>query len=310
MAPVDTIATMKSRAANLPSLITPAELPNWVSGEMLGDSAGRDWHGVTQRTYNFHGQDVILPPIDSFKIVQYVNGTTPMDREIGGRWTRTECGPGKFSLLSRATATQWNWTEALIVSHAYLSDDLMRRVALDVTDGASALVELHDVLQAVDPAVTFIMDQLRQEASSVSPAGPLYAESLSIQLAVHLLRNYASFSTPTVRSSVGLSQRQISQLENYVEAHLTDPISMNDMARVLGMGVWTFMRRAKLALGKSAFVMVQERRVDRARRLLAGNRAMAIKEIAVACGFSDQAHLTRAFRAQLAVTPGQYRQNI
>lgn len=306
MAPIDT--TAKGRAANLPSLITPAELPNWVSGEILGDSAERGWNSVKQRTYNFHGQDVSLPPMDSFKVVQYVSGTTAMDREIGGRWTRAECGPGKFSLLSRATATQWNWRETLIVSHTYLSDDLMRRVALDVTGGAKALVELHDVLQAVDPAVTFIMDQLRREATCESPAGPLYAESLSVQLAVHLLRNYASFSTSRDRAPVGLSQRQINELENYVEAHLSDPISMETMARILNMGVWTFMRRAKAALGKSAFAMVQERRVDRARMLLTGNRAMPIKEIAANCGFSDQAHLTRAFRARLSVTPAQYRQ--
>ena len=305
---VDTTARARTQAADLPRLITPAELPNWVSGRMLGDSAGHGWNGVTQRTYDFHGQDVILPPIDSFKIVQYLNGTTPMDREIGGRWTRTECGPGKFSLLSRATTTQWNWTENLIVSHAYLSEDLMLRVAFDMTGGARTRVELHDVLQAVDPVVSFIMDQLRREVGSQSAGGALYAESLSVQLAVHLLRNYASFGAPRTQMPVGLSQRQINQLKAYIDAHLADSISMDDMARVLDMGVWTFMRHAKRALGKSACALVQEHRVDRARMLLVNRPAMQIKEIAAACGFSDQAHMTRAFRTQFALTPGQYRQ--
>jgi AraC family transcriptional regulator len=301
---------MQNKASEHPGVISPDQLTNWVSGEMLSDSTARGWKGMTQRTYNFRGQDVDLPPLDSFKIVQYIKGTTPMDRKIDGRWTRTECGPGHFSLLSRATETQWNWTAGLIVSHVYLSDDLMRRVALDVQGKADAPVELHDVLQAADPVISFLMDQIRNEAKSECPAGPLYAESLSIQLAVHLLRKYASFAAPSQRLKAGLSQRQLNLLEEYIAAHLQDPITLNDLARLLDIGIWTFIRRVKLALGNSACTLIQERRIERARTLLASCPSMPIKEVAAACGFSDQAHLTRAFRARLDVTPAKYRQQI
>ncbi|ESQ87026.1 helix-turn-helix transcriptional regulator [Asticcacaulis benevestitus] len=49
-------------------------------------------------------------------------------------------------------------------------------------------------------------------------------------------------------------------------------------------------------------------RVERAADLLARSR-LPISEIAMACGFSDQPHLNRAFKAQLGITPAAYRRN-
>lgn len=300
---------MRAGLRDQPSLITADEIPDWVSGTVLSDSKPRGWRGVKQRTYEFHGQDVELPPMDCFKIVQYLKGTTPMDRQIEGRWTRTECGPGQFSLLSRGTRTQWNWTEDLIVSHVYLSDNLMRRVAADFR-GEDAQVNLHDVLRAADPVVTYLMNQITAEAKWDTPGGALYAESLAVQLAVHLLRNYASCVLAVRPVQNALTQRQLWILEDYIAAHLHDQISLKDMARVLDIGISTFHRRVKRTLGKSACKLVLERRVERARALLAGRISMPIKQVASACGFSDQAHLTRTFRAALAVTPAQYRQQV
>ncbi|HMX27870.1 MAG TPA: helix-turn-helix transcriptional regulator [Blastocatellia bacterium] len=47
-------------------------------------------------------------------------------------------------------------------------------------------------------------------------------------------------------------------------------------------------------------------RVDAARQaLLAGVESMA--QIAVACGFYDQAHLIKSFKQYFGITPGEYR---
>jgi AraC-like DNA-binding protein len=45
--------------------------------------------------------------------------------------------------------------------------------------------------------------------------------------------------------------------------------------------------------------------VHQARELLRSGESPSL--IAVQCGFADQAHLTRAFKARLGVTPGQYK---
>jgi AraC-like DNA-binding protein len=46
-------------------------------------------------------------------------------------------------------------------------------------------------------------------------------------------------------------------------------------------------------------------RVRAARRLLA--RGESVAHAAFACGFSDQSHLTRLFKAHAGLTPGRFR---
>ena len=58
----------------------------------------------------------------------------------------------------------------------------------------------------------------------------------------------------------------------------------------------------KLRTGLSPYRFVTERRLDRARHLLSTSR-LPISEIALACGFSSQQHLTSALSAKLGTTP-------
>lgn len=291
------------------TLIAPSELPVWVPGQILCASDRLGWKDVGQRTYRYEGQDVEIPPMDTFMIVQYRRGETPMDRKFDGRWTRTHCRPGNFSLLSRSAESQWNWTERVEVSHLYFSNALMSRVAGEITGKHVAEVNLHDVVRGSDPIVTHVANEITREAMDQRIGGPLYVEALSVQLAVHLLREYASCVCKDPADSPRLSQSELARLEEFIDAHLHDSITLEDMAGVLGMGVWTLNRRLRQTLDRSGYALVVENRIERAKQLLR-NGDLALKEIAACCGFSDQAHMTRMFRARLGVTPGQFRKSI
>jgi AraC family transcriptional regulator len=54
---------------------------------------------------------------------------------------------------------------------------------------------------------------------------------------------------------------------------------------------------------------VIERRIERAKGLLQPG-AMPIKQIAAACGFSDQAHMTCLFRRHLGISPAAVRSSV
>jgi len=291
------------------ALITPAELPDFVPGKIMCASDRLGWKDVSQRTYRYEGQDVEVPPMDSFMIVHYRRGETPMDRKFDGRWTRTRCRPGNFSLLSRSAESQWNWTARVEVSHLYLPNSLMSRVATDITGKDVSEVQLHDVLRGSDPVVNHVANEITREAAQTSAGGPLYVQALAVQLAVHLLRNYASFACDDPGDPAGLSQGEVARLEDYIEAHLHEAITLEDMAGLLGMGVWTFNRHFRHTLGRSGYAFVIEKRIGRAKRLLRA-RHLALKEVAAACGFSDQAHMTRMFRDKLGVTPGRFRKGL
>lgn len=184
----------------------------------------------------------------------------------------------------------------------------MSRVASDALERSVSEVHLHDVLQAQDPVVTSVADAITLEAQQRGLGGPLYVEALSIQLAVHLIRKYAAITFRDDTAVGPLSRTHLRRLDEYLDAHLHEGVTIEQMAEILGFGVWTFTKHFRATTGCSPYQYVMRRRVERAAHLLTnGNRA--IKEIAADCGFADQAHLMRVLRAHLGTTPARLRRN-
>jgi AraC family transcriptional regulator len=63
----------------------------------------------------------------------------------------------------------------------------------------------------------------------------------------------------------------------------------------------------RLSAGESPHRFLLRRRVERAKCLLREGRS-PLGEVALACGFSSQSHLTARFRELTGVTPRRYRQ--
>jgi transcriptional regulator GlxA family with amidase domain len=68
-----------------------------------------------------------------------------------------------------------------------------------------------------------------------------------------------------------------------------------------------FVRAFKRSEGVTPHDYLVQCRVRRAQELMTGTD-LPLSEIAVACGFSDQSHYTRQFRARVGITPSRYRQ--
>jgi AraC family transcriptional regulator len=287
-------------------LIRPEELPRWVPGELLRCSAGQGWKGVELRTYRYSGLDVPVPAMADFMIVSYKRGSTMMERRFEGRWTRTECHPGDVSLLTRSQASHWHWTEQIDVSHVYLSDTVVSRVAADVLERPIAAVRLHDILRTQSPIVTETVEAISREAVGNGIGGALYVDALSTQLVVNLLRNFASvqFVDKSGRGELPPATRK--RIVEYIEARIDQALSLEELAEVASMGVWTFGKRFRASFQTSPHQYVLDRRLEKAQQMLALGR-LPVKAIASECGFADQAHLTRIMRARLGRTPAALR---
>jgi AraC family transcriptional regulator len=287
-------------------LIRPEELPRWVPGELLRCSAGQGWKGVELRTYRYSGLDVPVPAMADFMIVSYKRGSTMMERRFEGRWTRTECHPGDVSLLTRSQASHWHWTEQIDVSHVYLSDTVVSRVAADVLERPIAAVRLHDILRTQSPIVTETVEAISREAVGNGIGGALYVDALSTQLVVNLLRNFASvqFVDKSGRGELPPATRK--RIVEYIEARIDQALSLEELAEIASMGVWTFGKRFRASFQTSPHQYVLDRRLEKAQQMLALGR-LPVKAIASECGFADQAHLTRVMRARLGRTPAALR---
>ncbi|WP_119168244.1 helix-turn-helix domain-containing protein [Algihabitans albus] len=287
-------------------LVAPEDLPKWVPGKILSRSDDLDWRGVALRSYLYKGQDVQIPAMRDFMLVSYRTGVTPMQRRFDGRWSRTTCGPGAVSLLTRSQKSHWYWTEDVEVTHVYLSHDLVSDVASEVTGRPVEDVSLADVLRTDDPIVTAAMTAIATEAADSGVGGALYVESVARQLVIHLLRNYATIKLRPRERSGELTTAQRRCIVEFIDAHLQDGLDLEAMAAEVNLSVSSFARHFKRSLGSAPYAYVIERRLERARRLLA-ETGRSVKDVAAICGFADQAHLTRLFARHYGTTPSVFR---
>jgi len=157
-----------------------------------------------------------------------------------------------------------------------------------------------------DVHVVELVHQLHAQVSAGQPWGSLYVEALSLTLASYVYARYGS------RALVGREEaptsRQWQDLVAFVEDHLDRELSLSELASLMGYSPDHFSRLFKAAFEITPYQYVLERRVARAKQLLRA-RAHSLAEVALACGFSSQAHLCVTFKTRVGVTPGAYRRN-
>jgi AraC-like DNA-binding protein len=81
--------------------------------------------------------------------------------------------------------------------------------------------------------------------------------------------------------------------------------SLAELAALSGVSRFQLLRGFGRDVGATPHAYLIQRRVQRARQLLAAGRSPA--DAAMLAGFADQSHMTRAFRRQFGITPGRYR---
>jgi AraC family transcriptional regulator len=104
----------------------------------------------------------------------------------------------------------------------------------------------------------------------------------------------------------GLANWQASRTLAYIEANLGSKLETSELASVVALSRSHFSRAFKQSVGLSPMEYVGVRRVERAKMMI-GSTQERLAEVAIACGFADQAHLSRRFRDLMGMSPGQWR---
>jgi AraC-like DNA-binding protein len=99
------------------------------------------------------------------------------------------------------------------------------------------------------------------------------------------------------------------RVSRYIRDNLARELNLTDAAATAFLSPNYLAHLLKNEVGKTFTDLVTERRMERARELLA-NTPMRIAEVAHASGFPDEGYFTRRFRQWFGTTPRQYRENV
>lgn len=166
------------------------------------------------------------------------------------------------------------------------------------------------LLVCSNPLISAMAGSLRHVAATVrrgEPVNTLFVEGASLALRAALAWAYRRNETGG-RAAPPLStdDPRIATTIGYIEAHLGEPLTVADIAAVAGLSPGHFARYFKAATGAPVWAYVQRRRCERAEELLLHTH-LPIAEIAYACGFANQSHLTACFKQQFSITPAALR---
>lgn len=178
----------------------------------------------------------------------------------------------------------------------YPSEALMRAVAADLADGADAPGFAKVLVD--DPALAQRL--LGAHVASLRAPDRLARDTALIGAMAALLHRHGGAPVP----KAGSEPARVSRVMALMQATPEHPFALDDLATEAGLSRFHFLRVFRRATGQTPHAYLVNLRINRAQVLLrAGGRPA---EVAIACGFADQPHLTRAFRRIVGVTPGQY----
>ena len=266
------------------------------AGEMLGDGlAVAFW--VTDETerlsYVFHNHlKLSFGFAENGSVSRYGSGLHNLDG-------------ASFCIAPPGVTTDWRIARRSKAFHLYFHRSMLHRAIVNGLERDTSQVEIPERIFFEDERLSWHIHSTFLNGGWGEPAHRLALTSAGYVALDHLLAHY---STVTRRNPVkgGLTPSALRRVNEFVRAHLEAPLTISDIANIVGLSEFHFARMFKQSTGESPHSYVLRQRVDLAKQLLVANQ-MRLAEIARACGYSSQSHFSAQFRNFTSVTPKRYR---
>jgi transcriptional regulator GlxA family with amidase domain len=114
----------------------------------------------------------------------------------------------------------------------------------------------------------------------------------------------ASFSAPAIKKPH--ADPQICRAEAILHERFREPLTVEDLARELGMSSRNFARRFKRATGESPLAYLHQLRIDCAKHLLETD-FISVQEVCFKVGYEDVPHFRNLFKRHTGLGPSDYK---
>lgn len=274
---------------------------------LVAHSEGLGWRSVYADVVEEVPYKATMSPADEPGFAYIRRGSARIQSVVGDCRFDVTAGPRQLLIVPPGATSTWHLAGKLEFGHIYL-----RRAVLDSyverTYGTDpAKVVLLPRCGGADPLLEPLALGVMCAMQERPPGHALYVDCLAQAVSAHLVLRHSTLARPPrVPKPDGLTDYRLRRLADHIEAHLADDLSLNDLAVTVGLSPVYLVRTFKRAFGETPHRYVLERRVERAKEMLS-MRDVPIAEVALACGFASQSHLSTWFKRLVGATPGRYR---
>jgi AraC family transcriptional regulator len=213
--------------------------------------------------------------------------------------------PDKLCILPAGHQSAWVINGTIELAHLYISQEQFALAAVNLLDREPRELELREGTFLDDPQQAQRFRQLSQ-LDWQEPAERLLSSSLAHGLINHALLSQVG-RREGLRQTGGLAPSQRRRAREFIQANLSEALSLGQLASVCALSEYHFARMFQLSFGLPPHRYVLAQRLRHGQQLLQRS-ALPLAEVAMACGFASASHFNNRFRQAFSTTPGQYRQ--
>ncbi len=122
-----------------------------------------------------------------------------------------------------------------------------------------------------------------------------------------LLTNIVQYASINPNHSASNQYFRLKPLFNYIEQNFDKPLTLEDMADVIGVTPQHLCTVFKRTTNIRIFQYINSVRIKKSKELLLQNPHIQIKEIALMAGFEDANYFSSVFRKLEQISPNQFR---
>jgi AraC family transcriptional regulator len=267
------------------------------------------WHAPRGfDTISGHGRGTLSHHVLSFSL------SGPMaEAAVGGR-RLAKTDPGALSVEAAGSENGFRALGESRFAHLYFVDGFARRLGAELYGGMGDRGGLlrGDLVFFRDPELRRVAgDYLARALDAADPPTALEMDSRANLVGLRLLGRHSvlapSGGAARARHGGGLAPWRLRRATEWLEAHLADDARLCDLAAAVGLSERHLCTAFRVSTGRPPHRWLLERRVERAKSLLAAGPARSVTEVALACGFTSSAHFATAFRKATGQRPSAWR---